>query len=130
VALTDGADNSSTLTAPEVSGVASSIDVPVYVIAVLSPLDVDGQRPIDQAAIDAMQTSPLANLARWTGGEFFTGLGAAQASRVAQTLVTELRQQYLIAFEPDGRPGWHPIELRTTKEDLIVRTRSGYIVAD
>jgi hypothetical protein len=57
-------------------------------------------------------------------------LGPQQAARTARELVTELRQQYLIAFEPDTRPGWHPIELRTTREDLVVRTRSGYFVRD
>ncbi len=44
VAFTDGADNASRLTAGEVSGIASSIDVPVYVILVVSPLDRIGRR--------------------------------------------------------------------------------------
>jgi Ca-activated chloride channel family protein len=130
IAITDGADNASRLTAPEVSGLASSIDVPVYIIVVISPFDRDGERATDEAAIDAIVTGPLGNLARWTGGDIFTGLGPAQASKIAQRVVTELRQQYLIAFEPDGRPGWHPIELSTTNTSLFVRTRSGYIVAD
>ena len=39
VVITDGADTSSALTPAEVSGLASSIDVPVYVVAVVSPLD-------------------------------------------------------------------------------------------
>lgn len=130
VAITDGSDNASRLSAPEVSGLASSIDVPVYIIVVISPFDRDKERPTDQAAIDAIVAGPLGNLARWTGGDIFTGLGPAQASKIAQRVVTELRQQYLIAFEPDGRPGWHPIELSTTNKDLVVRTRSGYIVAD
>ena len=39
VVLTDGVDNNSRLSAPEVSGIASSIDVPVYILAVVSPLD-------------------------------------------------------------------------------------------
>lgn len=130
VAITDGADNSSKLSAPEVSGLASSIDVPVYVIVAVSPLDSDGERAFDEMALAQLTEGPLGNLARWTGGEIYASLGPAQTSRNAQTLVTELRQQYLIAFEPDRRPGWHPIELRTTRENVVVRTRSGYIVAD
>lgn len=130
VALTDGSDNNSRLTPGEVSGIASSIDVPVYIVVVLSPFDRDGDRPTDETSVAQMVEGPLGNLARWTGGEIYTSFGTAQASRTAQQLVTELRQQYLIAFEPDRRPGWHPIQLRTTKEDLVVRTRSGYIVAD
>ncbi len=39
VVLTDGIDTKSRLTAPEVSAIASSIDVPVYIVAVMSPVD-------------------------------------------------------------------------------------------
>ena len=37
--ITDGVDTGSKLTAPQVSGIASSIDVPVYVLAVVNPVD-------------------------------------------------------------------------------------------
>ena len=39
VVITDGIDTKSRLTAPEVSGIASSIDIPVYIMAVMSPVD-------------------------------------------------------------------------------------------
>ena len=50
VALTDGADNASRLTPAEVSALASSIDVPVYIVVVVSPLDRDGKTTIDEAS--------------------------------------------------------------------------------
>jgi VWFA-related protein len=128
VALTDGADNASRLTPAEVSGIASSIDVPVYIVIVISPFDRDGKTPMDEAAYARLFEGPLANLAHWTGGEIYAGVGPQESGRAAQQIVAELRQQYLIAFEPDQRPGWHPIELRTTKSNLVVRTRSGYLV--
>ena len=129
IALTDGADNASKLTPSEVSGIASSIDVPVYIIVIVSPLDRDGQTTIDDPRLmDQPFEGPLANLARWTGGEIFVGVSPSQALNAARQIVTELRQHYLIAFEPDGRPGWHPIELRTRDEDHVVRARSGYVV--
>ncbi len=130
VALTDGVDNASALTAAEVSGLASSIDVPVYIIIVVSPFDADGRKPHPSLNLDSMVNGQLGDLARWTGGDIYVSLGPQQAARTARELVTELRQQYLIAFEPDSRPGWHPIELRTTQANLIVRTRSGYFVRD
>jgi Ca-activated chloride channel homolog len=128
VALTDGADNASRLTPSEVSGIASSIDVPVYIVIVISPFDRDGKTPMDEAGYARIFDGPLANLARWTGGEIYAGVGPQQSGRAAQQIVAELREQYLIAFEPDHRPGWHPIELRTAKQNLVVRTRSGYVV--
>jgi hypothetical protein len=51
---------------------------------------------------------------------------AAEASLAARQIVTELRNQYLIAFEPSQKPGWHPLELRLRPRGLTVRARSGY----
>jgi VWFA-related protein len=130
VALTDGSDNASTLTAAEVSGIASSVDVPVYVIIVVSPYDRFGNGTLDDAGLARLVDGPLGNLARWTGGDIYTGIGPAQSSQAARSIVTELRQQYLIAFEPGTTPGWHRIQLRTRNKNLIVRARSGYFVGE
>jgi Ca-activated chloride channel homolog len=128
VALTDGADNASRLTPEQVSGIASGIDVPVYIILVISPLDRAGTSTINEDQIDAMQAGRLGDLARWTGGEIFAAVGPSITSQAARQIVTELRHQYLLAFEPSTQPGWHPINLRTRDKDLVVRARSGYLV--
>ena len=49
----------------------------------------------------------------------------AQASRIATQLIAELRQQYVLAFRPNGT-GWRRIEVRVA--DRQVRTRSAYRV--
>jgi len=128
VALTDGADNASKLTPREVSGMASAIDVPVYIILVISPFDRADKSVIDQPALQGQVGGALGDLARWTGGEIFAAIGPAATSQAARQIVTELRHQYLIAFEPSTQPGWHPISLRTREKDFIVRARSGYLV--
>jgi Ca-activated chloride channel family protein len=130
IALTDGADNASRLTPAEVSGIASSIDVPVYIVIVVSPLDVasKGTSVIDET-LDAMVAGRLGDLARWTGGDIFAPVGPSATSSTARQIITELRNQYLIAFEPGARPGWHPIELRTPDRDHVVRARTGYFVS-
>jgi Ca-activated chloride channel homolog len=128
VAITDGADNASQLTAGDVSGIASSIDVPVYIMVVVSPFDRSGKSTVDDQQLDAVLHGPLASLAHWTGGEIYAALGPAQDSLAAQQIVSELRHEYLIVFQPDSRPGWHPIEIRTRQKDLVVRARSGYVV--
>lgn len=127
VALTDGADNASRLTPEEVSGIASQIDVPVYVIVVVSPLDRAGKTSVNAPALDALVAGRLGDLARWTGGAIYTSTTPAMTSQAAQEIVGDLRHQYFLSFEPDVRPGWHPIEVRTRQKDLVVRTRSGYI---
>ena len=128
VALTDGADNASRLTPAEVSAMASAIDVPVYIILVISPFDRADKSVVDEDGLDAQLAGPLGDLARWTGGEIFAAIGPAATSQAARQIVGELRQQYLIAFEPSTEPGWHPITLRTRDKNLIVRARSGYTV--
>jgi Ca-activated chloride channel family protein len=129
VVLTDGYDNASRMTAEEVSAIASSIDVPVYVIVVVSPFDKAGGRKtlIDDDLL-ALREGPLGHLARWTGGEIILPVSADDLAAATQQLVTELRHQYLMAFEPGGQPGWHPLEVRTRRTDLTVRARSGYVV--
>jgi VWFA-related protein len=130
IALTDGSDNASRLTAAEVSGIASSIDVPVYILVVISPFDRSGHSTVDDPRLlNSVLEGPLANLAHWTGGEIYIGLGQTETVQSAKDIVNELRQQYLIAFEPGSRLGWHPIELRTKDKDHVVRARSGYIVS-
>jgi hypothetical protein len=112
-----------------VSGIASSIDVPVYVVVIVSPLDRIGRTKtlIDPALLNH-KTGVLGDLARWTGGEILVPVSAEETTEVARQIVTELRQQYLIAFEPSSQPGWHPLQLRTKRTDLVVRARSGYVV--
>jgi Ca-activated chloride channel family protein len=128
VVLTDGIDTASRLTPAEVSGIASEIDVPVYVIAVVLPIDNPdvGGRPADADEVPA-SVGTIRELAAWTGGELFYASTPSDTSKVARQVVRELRQQYLIAFEPSGGAGWHPIEIRTTRKNLTVRARGGYI---
>jgi VWFA-related protein len=126
VVLTDGIDTKSRLTAPEVSGIASSIDVPVYVVAVMSAIDDPARQEQDSPA--AMISSQLRDLSQWTGGDLFTASAPAHASAAARQIVDELRNQYLLAFAASARPGWKPLEIRAKQGNLVVRARSGYLV--
>jgi len=126
IVLTDGLDNNSQLSPAEVSGMASSIDVPVYIMAVVSPLDHVGAT----TAVSTESPVPvgdLADLARWTGGELFLTSATTQTGLAARQIVDELRHQYLIAFDSASRPGWHPLEVRARGRQLVVRARSGYM---
>jgi Ca-activated chloride channel homolog len=129
VAITDGVDNASALSPYQVSTLASSIDVPVYIVVIISPLDRADKTTIDDPRLlDAAMQGRLADLAHWTGGEIFAALSPTTDAQAARQIVTELRHQYLIVFEPDPRPGWHPIDIQTRHKDLVVRARSGYVV--
>ncbi len=127
VVLTDGVDTASQLRPEEVSRAASAIDVPVYVLAVVSPLDHPGADTAVETQFEE-SAADLANLAQWTGGDVFTASVPAHASVAARQIVSELRHQYVIAFESGTEPGWHPIEVRVKERGAVVRARSGYVV--
>jgi len=126
--ITDGVDTGSKLTAPQVSGIASSIDVPVYLLRVVNPLDhPGGELEVIETDGRTVRAATLADLARWTGGDMRTTSVPAHTSMAIQDLFEELRYQYVITIEPGARPGWHPIEVRARKKDLVVHARGGYI---
>jgi hypothetical protein len=52
----------------------------------------------------------------------------ATALLATRQVLTELQHQYVLAFEPGSAPGWHSLVLKTRKDGLIVRARSGYVV--
>jgi Ca-activated chloride channel homolog len=119
VVFTDGEDTSSLLKPERVSAIASSIDVPVYVLTVLAQVDRDRE--------DArVEESPLAALARWTGGAMFVTSAPAHESIAARQIVDELRHQYVLAFNASAGSGWRPLDVKTKDRDLTVRARSGY----
>jgi Ca-activated chloride channel homolog len=122
VVLTDGIDTKSRLTAPEVSAIASGIDVPVYVVAVMSP--VDDPRNADYGT--GSMSSGLHDLAKWTGGDLFIAISPAHTSIAARQIVGEMRHQYMLAFAASNRAGWRPLEIRARDRDHVVRARSGY----
>jgi VWFA-related protein len=126
--ITDGVDTGSRMSAPEVSGIASSIDVPVYLLTVVTPLDHPGGEYSVLAVDDAVnETATLSDLARWTGGNMKVASAPAHTLEAVRDLFAELRYQYVITFEPGARPGWHPLEVRTRNKNLTVHARSGYI---
>ena len=87
VVLSDGIDTRSRLTGPDVSAIATAIDVPVYLVAVVSPLDhPDAPTATGDAAEGAGR---LKDLARWTGG----GVYFASSPREGSRAMTELLER-------------------------------------
>jgi VWFA-related protein len=120
VVITDGVDSASTMKPPEVSAIASSLDVPVYILVITFAADGDvREEPI---------RGPLADLAAWTGGDSLPVRDALTMLSATGQLLSELHHQYIVAFEPGSTPGWHALVLRARKPGLFVRARSGYMV--
>jgi len=125
VVITDGVDTSSQLTAPEVSGLASSIDLPVYVIAAIATADrgnLMGDRtvPVEGYAAD------LRHLADWTGGTLLVASSELEAARQAAVLVAELRHQYILGIDAASASGWRALSVHVRAKSAVVKARSGY----
>jgi Ca-activated chloride channel family protein len=125
IVLTDTTDTSSALSAPEVSAIASSIGVPVYVLATVPVVD---QRSIMETAarVPASGAADLRDLAEWTGGMLLFSSSSTETSSVAARLVDELRQQYVISIEATAVRQWRRLDVRVKGASAIVRARSGY----
>ena len=120
--ITDGVDTRSRMAPAEVAAAASEIDVPVYILAVVSSVDDPRENVGEQQTAVA---SNLQELARGTGGECSSpALRRTPASRFAKSLancvIVRARVRSVLtrrlAATSDSRP----------EGQLTVRARSGY----
>ena len=124
IVLTDGTDTSSGMSAHEVSALASSIDVPVFVVATVPSVD---QRVMQEtAARPASNSADLRDLAEWTGGQFVFAQSLLETATAASTLVNDLRQQYVLAIEASGGREWRRLDVRVRRGSARVKARNGY----
>lgn len=128
VVVTDGIDTSSRMKPAEVSAIAASIDVPVYVVVAVPPADRAAyQANTEVRTAQAVQvTGDVGDLARWTGGDLVSVTTATDAALRISDVLGELRQQYLIAIESSADLEWRPLDLHVRDRSLRVRARSGY----
>jgi VWFA-related protein len=125
VVFTDGVDTSSRLTAAEVSGLASSIDLPIYVIAAVAQADRSILAGVPTAPKDGY-AADLRDLADWTGGKLMVVSSNLDAGSQASTLVTELRHQYILGIDAAETSGWRSLDVRVRVKAAVVRARTGY----
>jgi VWFA-related protein len=125
IVLTDGIDTSSAMTAREVSGLSSSIDVPVFVVATVPSLD---QRVMLEASERSTPSdaADLRDLSEWTGGQLVFATTFVETVVAASSLIDGLRQQYVLAIEAASSREWRRLDVRVRRPSTIVKARSGY----
>jgi Ca-activated chloride channel family protein len=131
VVLTDGVDTSSQKTADEVIARSRALDVPIYAVSVVSPLDDPaspsflGKKDAGEAAAAA---ETLARYAELSGGAAFRVSNVAGLHIAAQRIATELKHQYRLGWDPSQGPSrFRRVVVATTRKGVTVRTRSGYL---
>lgn len=129
VVVTDGVDTSSALAAAEVSGRASALDVPVYIVATVPKIDQETYR--DRAAsATARSTADARDLAQWTGGDLLWATTVQDAAAAGRQILNELRRQYVLSVDAAAEGSWRRLEVSVRDRRLRVRARSGYFVSD
>jgi len=123
VLLTDGIDTDSLHSGEDAATTAARLDLPIYVIGVGRLAGASsGSRQADGQAFS------VAELARRTGGFSGDGTSPAQLSALAQSILDELRHQYVVAFAAGPEPGWHQLQVRVKRGKVNARSRDGYLV--
>ena len=131
VVITDGIDTSSQRKAEDVIARSRALDVPIYAVSVISPLDDPsskeflGKRSAGEAAL---ASAVLARYAALSGGAAFTVSDFGALKRAAEQIANELKTQYRLGYDPPVGPSrFRKVQVKTTRKGVVVRTRSGYV---
>jgi len=121
VVLSDGMDTFSKSSADKAVESALAIGASIYTVD-MSATDGNASRNQQSASI-------LKGFAEKSGGRFVATPGGPALRDAFASIAEELGHQYTIAFRPlnekrDGK--WHKLEVKTSRSDLIVRSRKAY----
>lgn len=120
ILLSDGYDNSSTVTREKLIETAQRAEVSVYTIRTSLPARERGRKT-------------LKHIAETTGGRSYAPTEITGVANAFTAIQTELRSQYSVSYKPaafksDGH--YRTIEVRTPKKKgLSIRSRTGYRTA-
>jgi len=123
VVISDGGDNASRRTWPDVRAMAQASDAIIYTVGLVDHDDPDSNPRI------------LKRLAQETGGEVFLPHELPAVADICEKIARDMRNQYTIGYVPsNGRRngGYHTIRVTASlpgQPKLSVRTRTGYLAA-
>ena len=121
VVLSDGMDTFSKASSEKAVESALAVGASIYAVD-MSELELSGS--------SGHQGAPtLKGFAEKTGGRFISTAGGPALRDAFAGIAEELGHQYTIAYRPlnrtrDGK--WRKLEVKLSREDLVVRTRKGY----
>jgi Ca-activated chloride channel family protein len=128
VVLSDGIDTGSDMSVTDVVEAAQSAEAVVYSIKYSSPARF---LSIGTMVAEAVSHG-LERVDRETGGLTFPNPGK-KTSEVFAKIEGDLRGMYVLGFTPpaEARDGkFHKLEVKTTRANLVVRSRAGYWAPD
>jgi len=137
VVITDGVDTASVETPEAVISRSRALDVPIYAMTVVSPLDDPRSGaylgPGQRSATDAGRAL-LQRYADLSGGAAFVISDFVGLKKAADLVALEIKHQYRLAYDlplsedlASGPPEFRRVQVRTTRKGIHVRTRRGYV---
>lgn len=130
IVLTDGIDTASSKTAEEVIARSKALDVPIYAMTVVSPIDdpASDRYSGNRLADSTKGAQILTRYAEMSGGRAFTVSDFRGLKHASDRIVGELKHQYRMGYDPPpGPPGFRRIAVMTTRKGVVIKTRSGYV---
>jgi Ca-activated chloride channel family protein len=129
--ITDGVDTASAKLADDVIARSRALDVPIYTLSLVSPLD-DPSSPRflgkRNQAVATVGAGVLRRYSELSGGGSFVASDPQAVRDAAVQIVDELKHQYRLGYDPPtGPPGFRTIEVRTSRKGVRIRTRRGYV---
>lgn len=131
VVTTDGVDTSSTRTIDEAVSKAKGVDLPVYAIRVISPVDdPENEMFLGVHGAHFRGEDSLRRFTAETGGDMFQGSQWGQLVEATRRIREEMKTQYRIGYvpvNPRNDDGFREITVSTPRRRGVeVRTRKGY----
>ena len=124
VIVSDGADTTSSKNFHEAVQSADAADAVIYAIMIVPVTSDAGRHIAGENALTSLATS--------TGGRVFAASAPDITDAAFSEILRDLRTQYLIGYYPKNLPyskeRFRKIELKLSRPDLRVSTRSGYYV--
>lgn len=117
VIISDGADDQSRYSMDEALAMAQDAGAVVYTI---------GTEP---TGLDPENDDILKKFAAQTGGRSFFPIEAHDLGTAFQSILTDLRHQYVVAYSPNNlepNGAFHNVEIKVLVKGVIARTRKGY----
>jgi Ca-activated chloride channel family protein len=131
ILLTDGVDNASTATPDDVIARSRALDVPIYPVSVVSPLDDPRSAlfvGVKEAGVAAQAAGLLSSYAALSGGAAFSVSDLRSLTQAAAQIAAELKCQYRLGYDPPQGPArFRRVEVRSTRRGVAIRSRNGYV---
>ncbi|MGH9929712.1 MAG: VWA domain-containing protein [Pyrinomonadaceae bacterium] len=121
VVLSDGLDTYSKASADKAIESALAVGASIYA--------VDMSASNGSSSHNQQSAAVLRGFAEKSGGRFVATPGGPALRDAFASIADELGHQYTIAYRPlnqtrDGK--WHKLDVKTSRSDLVVRSRKGY----